>query len=260
MTKCLKCCQKFSIRFILAFILSRILLFEAQPAIAISKAVRNAYLTYFGKIPIELIYYGIDLQKFHPQTISRKILPYTLKDSDKIILFFGRVIKERGIYEFLPHFKGLLQQINCKFLIVGFGPEMPHIKARAKELDLQNQIVYTGILTNKPLINIINLSDIVILPITFPEPLSLVVLEAMACAKPIISFELGGVKELLGGIVPQLMVPPNDWGQFTNKLYEFLNDRELRITVGLALRQRAEKYFNWERYNNSFLKEIGLNE
>jgi len=258
--KCLKYCQKFSVRFILAFIITRILLIEAHPVIAISKTVKDAYLSYFKKIPIKSIYYGVDLQKFHSMPINRKILPNNLKESDKIILFFGRLIKERGVFEFLPHFKSLLQQINCKFLIVGFGPELPNIKARVRKLNLQNHVIFTGILTNQPLINIINLSDIIILPNLFPEPLGLVVLEAMACAKPIISFDLGGIKELLKDVGPKLLIPPNDWKQFTDKISEFLTNKELRTTVGLALRQRAEKYFNWNRFINQFLKQISLNE
>jgi len=257
-SRCLKYCHKISLRFFLTFIMTRALLFEAQPVIAISNAVKNAYLAYFGKFPLKLIYYGIDLQKFHPEYVSRAGVPYHLKESDNIILFFGRLIKERGVFEFLPRLKELLRNITCKFLIVGFGPEIPRIRARVQELNLQNHVAFPGILTNQALIDLINLSDIIILPLLFPEPLSLVVLEAMACAKPVISFELGGVRELLQDIEPKLLIPPNDWEKFTDKIEELLKKRELRTSTGLALRQKAEKYFNWDQYINHFLKEITL--
>ncbi|MDD1776906.1 MAG: glycosyltransferase family 4 protein [Candidatus Helarchaeota archaeon] len=255
-TKCLKYCHKFSLRFFLMFIITRALLFEARPVIANSNAVKNAFISYFGAFPMKLIYYGIDLQKFYPKNVRREGLPYDLKESDNIILFFGRVIKERGLFEFLPHFKALLLKIQCKLLIVGFGPEILRIRARVLELKLQNHVVFPGILTNQELINVINLSDIVILPILFPEPLSLVVLEAMACAKPVISFELGGVQELLQGIEPKLLILPKDWEQFADKIVELLNKRELRTSIGLALRQKAETTFTWDQYINQFLKAI----
>jgi glycosyltransferase involved in cell wall biosynthesis len=255
-TKCLKYCHKFSLRFFLMFIMSCALLFEAHPVIANSNAVKNAFLSYFGKFSIKMIHYGIDLQKFHPKDARQADLPYHLNASDKIILFFGRVIKERGILEFLPHLKAILPKIQCKFLIVGFGPEIPRIKARVLELNLQNHVIFTGILTDQALINVINLADLIILPILFPEPLSLVVLEAMACAKPVVSFELGGVRELLRDIEPKLLIPPNNWEQFTDKIMELLKNRDLRTSIGSALRHRAEKDFNWDQYINQFVKEI----
>jgi glycosyltransferase involved in cell wall biosynthesis len=255
-TKCLKYCHKFSLRFFLMFIMTRALLFKARPVIANSNAVKNAFLSYFGKFSVKVIYYGIDLQKFHPEDVRQADLPYHLKASDNIILFFGRVIKERGIFEFLPHLKSLLQRIPCKLLIVGFGPEISRIRARVRELNLQNHVIFPGILTNQALVNVINLCDLIILPILFPEPLGLVVLEAMACAKPVVSFELGGVRELLQDIEPKLLIPPNDWEQLTDKIAELLKNKDLRTSLGLDLRQRAEKYFTWDQYINQFLKEI----
>ncbi|MFX1296120.1 MAG: glycosyltransferase family 4 protein, partial [Promethearchaeota archaeon] len=254
--KCLKNCHVFSPKFFFSFIITRLLLSAAQPVIAISKAVRNAYLFFFRKIPIKLFYYGIDTQKFKPIDINPAILKYNIGVSDKFILFFGRLMKERGIIEFLLHFNELLEKIDCKFLIVGLGPEVMEIKAKINALGLQKNVIFTGVLRNQELINMINLAHVIILPILFPEPLSLVVLEAMACGKTVISFELGGVKELLDDIKTGLLIPPNDWSQFINKLHQLMKNNELRTSIGNAARQKVEKYFNWDQFINKFLKEL----
>ena len=254
--KCLEQCHKFSFRFLFTLIITRMLLLEAEPVIAISEAVRDAYRAYFGKISMKLLYYGVDAQKFKPLPVQPSTLTHNLEDSDKILLFFGRLIKERGVAEFLPHFKEILKQVECKLLIVGSGPEIKEIKEEANSLSLQKKVIFTGFLRNKDLVNVINISTLVILPILFPEPLSLVALEAMACGKPVISFELGGVKELLAHDKVGLLIAPNNWKEFTNKIHQILSNEELSESIGSAARQRVEKFFTWKKFVDQFLKVI----
>ncbi len=252
--KCFKRCRQFSFRFFLSFILTRQLLREARPVVAISRAVWDAYNSYFDGISIDLLYYGVDQQKFRPQDVETSTHPYTIGKSDKIIMFFGRLIKERGVKEFLICFKEIIAQINCKFLIVGLGPDIMEIKQKIKELNLQKNVIMTGPLRNQKLIQLINRSNIVILPILFPEPLSLVVLEAMACSKPVVSYELGGVKELIEHEKTGYLIKPFDWQGFVDKVKKLLNNDELAISFGKIGRQKIEKSFNWENFIDDFLK------
>ncbi|HUX99286.1 MAG TPA: glycosyltransferase family 4 protein [Candidatus Deferrimicrobium sp.] len=254
--KCIKNCHQFSLRFLLTLSFTRVLLREAKRVFAISKAVRNAYLSFFGQIPIKLNYYGIDSQKFRPLQVQFFKIPYNLKESDKIILFFGRLIKYRGVADFIVYFKEITKQVNCKLLIVGLGSDLPEIKNKVRMLKLQESVVFAGILRDQELIDVINFSQLIILPILFPEPLSLVVLESMACAKPVVSFELGGVKDLLNNMKTGVLVPPNDWSQFIRRILQLLKDDKLREAIGLAARRKVEKMFNWDRFIEQFLKEI----
>jgi glycosyltransferase involved in cell wall biosynthesis len=256
LVKCFKKCHQFSLRFLFTLFITRLLLLEAQPVIAVSKAVQNAYLYYWGRIPIKLMYYGVDLEKFKPYQIPASRAPYHLSATDKCILFFGRLIKERGVQEFLSYFNRVLEKIKCKLIIVGGGPTLLDIKARINELKLQTNVTVTGYLRNQRLVEIINFADIVILPILFPEPLSLVVLESMACAKPVISFKLGGVKELIADRNTGLLIPPQDWTQFINGIIQLLADKELCVKFGMAARQKIEQSFNWNQFMDKFLQEL----
>lgn len=254
--KCIKQCRQFSVRFIITVIITRLLLREAKTSIAISKAVRNAFISFFGKLPLKVMYYGIDSQKFQPLKIPSLLRQYNLTNSDKIILFFGRLIKERAVLEFLPHFSTLTKQIDCKLVIVGLGPKISEIKSKVTELSLEGKVIFTGILRNQRLVNIINLAHVVILPILFPEPYPLVILEAMACGKAIVSFDLGGVKESLDDMKTGLLIPPNDWTHFTNKVHQLLRNEELRKSIGLAARRKVERNSNWSKFMDEFLKDI----
>ena len=256
--KCFKYCRKLSIRFIFSLIITRRLISRAKSVMAVSQAVKNAFLVYFGEMPVKLNYYGMDLQKFQPFSIKASNLNYNLTGSDGIILFFGRLIKQRGILEFLPHFKQLIQKKNYKLLIVGLGPESMEIKTAISELKIENNVLFVGPLRNQKLIDVINLVDLVILPILFPEPLGLVVLESMACAKPVISFSLGGVKELITNMKTGILVPPNDWAQFIQKIEELLENKDLRSSLGQAARQKVERDHNWNQFMKYFLKELEI--
>jgi len=257
--KCFKQCRRFSLRFFCSLFITRLLLREADPVIAISKSVQNAYRSHFGRIPLKLLYYGVDQQKFRPFDIRASDLHYNINDLDKIILFFGRFIKERGIIEFLLHFKEQFTQVQCKLIIVGLGSTVSEIRSEINTLELQKDVILTGPLRNQDLVQVINLSNIVILPIQFPEPLSLVVLEAMACGKPVVSFALGGVRELIDHAKTGYILQPNDWNGFIDKINKLLKNIELATSLGDAGRLKMEKYFNWEIFIEKFLKLLTRN-
>ncbi len=254
--KCLKKCHKFSVRFFLTFFITRLLIWGAQTVIAVSKTIQRAHLAIYRDIPIKSIYYGIDIRKFQPKTTKQFSQDYGLKKEDKIILFFGRFIKERGVSEFLERFVQFFKGNNFKFIIVGLGPELFNIKSKIETLNLKKQVKFLGSLRDEKLIKALNISDVVILPILFPEPLSLVLLEAMACGKAVVSFNLGGVSEVIEDKKTGFLIPPHDWTQFINKLHQILMDDDLRKSMGMAAHQTIEEKFNWNQFIDGLMEEL----
>lgn len=254
--KCIKNCRQFSIRYILTLLITRLLLAKAKPVIAVSKSLRNVFISFFGKLSLKVLYYGVDTQKFRPYKDPSLNERYHLRDSDKIILFFGRLIKERAVLEFLPHFKKLLEQIDCKLIIIGVGPRISEIKRKIKILGIGKMVIFTGALRDQSLVSVINRANVVILPSLFPEPYPLVVLEAMACAKPIVGFRVGGVQESLEDNKTGFLVPPKDWTQFINKIHSLLSNEKLSSSIGIAARQKVERDSNWNEFMIKLLREI----
>ncbi|MHA1651894.1 MAG: glycosyltransferase family 4 protein, partial [Candidatus Helarchaeota archaeon] len=256
MVRCFKNCHYFSLRFIFTTFITRLLIKEAQPLIAISKTIRDTFQSYYGNISIKVLYYGIDLQKFRPTRFDSAISDYNSKNSNKIILFFGRLIKERGISKFLLYFTELIKKIKCRLIIIGLGPDLIEIKSIIQEQSIQNYVQLMGVLRNQNLIDMINRAHVVILPILFPEPFGLIILEAMSCEKPIISFDLGGAKELIDDRKTGILIPPYNWTQFIEAICTLLQDDKLRNSLGKAARIKVEQNFSWDKFIDHFLREL----
>ncbi len=254
--KCLKNCRKLSVRFIISLLITRRLLSGAQRVVAISKAIQKSFSSYFKFNSIELLYYGVTLKQSDLTNAATLKLKYKIGGSEKIILFFGRLIRERGVAEFLDVFEEIIKEINCKFFIVGLGPETSSLLRKVEAQNLQKNVVFTGALRNQSLIDVIDLSDLVILPISFPEPLSLVVLEAMARGKPVVSFALGGVRELIENEKSGFLVQPSNWTDFANTIIRVLKDEKLRSRIGVVAQKQVVENFRWDYFIEEFLGNI----
>ncbi|MDD3062872.1 MAG: glycosyltransferase family 4 protein [Massilibacteroides sp.] len=149
-------------------------------------------------------YNGIDLKKFYNQPIDPNIRKNLgLKPSDFVVVFTGRLIKEKGVEELLLGFNQI-QQKNIKLLIIGnnfYGnntDKTTYIKKLQNIAEQnKNRIVFTG---HKPYTDIPKLlksADISVIPSIWEEPFALTCIESMACGLPLIVTNSGGISELI---------------------------------------------------------------
>jgi glycosyltransferase involved in cell wall biosynthesis len=90
--------------------------------------------------------------------------------------------------------------------------------------------------------------DLFILPSTSPEPLGVVILEAMAAAIPVIATAHGGSVEMVVDGVTGMLVPPGDPEALAQAIAFLLNDPERCRAMGLAGRERFYKHFSLDQY------------
>ncbi len=99
---------------------------------------------------ISVIPTGVDLKKFNPalykqEDIDKIKTEYGILKEDKVILYIGRVSREKNIIETINAMEYYMKDGKpVKFLIVGSGPEMDELKDRVAELDLQQKIIFAG--------------------------------------------------------------------------------------------------------------------
>lgn len=125
---------------------------------------------------------------------------YNIKDNDKVLLFTGRLTKEKGIIELLQ----ALQKCNLdnvKLLVVGsfffdtnveskFEKELKKFKEK-----MNDKIIFTGFINYEEIYKIYKISDIAILPSIWNDPAPLTVVESLTCGIPIITTDSGGIPE-----------------------------------------------------------------
>lgn len=159
-----------------------------------------------------------------------------------VVLFVGR----------LRHYKGLdvlcdaARVVDAEFRIVGDGPMGPAVRHRAGQSPAAGRIRFFGQVPDGALPAHYAAADIVVLPsVDRSEAFGLVMLEAMAAGRPVVSTELGtGTSVVNKHGETGLVVPPNDAAALAEALTSLLADPSRRATMGEAGRQRVVSQFH----------------
>lgn len=140
--------------------------------------------------PIEVIPNGIDFSRFMKPISDedKKALKAKLNipQDHKVIVTVGRVGKEKNLDEVMKNVKELLQtKSNITLLIVGDGPHKGELEALAKELKIEQSVVFAGMIDQKELYKYYKLGDIFVSAST-SETQGLTYIEALANEVPIV--------------------------------------------------------------------------
>lgn len=108
--------------------------------------------------------------------------------------------------------------------------------------DLQERIQFTGFRSD--VAQVIDSLDVVVHASVEPEPFGRVLIEAMACGKPVIAARGGGVPEIVEHKVNGLLVTPGDADQLAAAMLDLLSHESERRRLGAAGRQRVEQWFS----------------
>ncbi len=171
---------------------------------------------------ITTVYAGIDLSLFNPGPKDPGMLhELDLSEEDFIISYIGKLASWKGVHTLIYAAKALLQN-GCRnfcFLITGKGAQLDNMKKIIAEAGVSGCIRFTGFLPYERISKIYNLADVFVLPsyptMTWQEQFGMVLAEAMACGKPVISTCSGSIPEIVGDA--GILVPPGDFFQLTGK-------------------------------------------
>ena len=182
----------------------------AKKIIAISKATKN-YVLSLGADPdkIEVIYNGVDLDRFKPIAQARDIVRKKLGIPEDAIVAatVRRLVYKNGVDTLLETAKATVQSNRrLVYLVIGKGPDLDDVKARIAQLGIEKNFILAGFVSDEDLPSFYNAADFFVLPSKSGEGLPLVAMEAMACGLPLLATDVGGIKEVMfegyGKIVP----------------------------------------------------------
>lgn len=134
---------------------------------------------------------------------------------------------------------------RAKLVIVGEGPEGARLERLIRQLGLRGQVRI--IPRERNIWNLYAASDLVVLPSVSLEDFPNVVLEAMACSKPVIASAISGVPEQVVDGETGLLVPPGDLEELARAMRILFDFKELRERFGAAGRRRFEENFTAEK-------------
>lgn len=153
---------------------------------------------------------------------------------EKIILYVGRLIEQKGALDLLKSFQMLArEQSDLGLLLVGSGEEEKKYKDFCRENILKN-VFFAGFVHQEELPLYYAIADIFVLP-THSDPWGLVLNEAMACGLPVISSNAAGAaQDLIISGVNGYIFKKGDIAELTNYLRDILSDEHRRSKMGQA--------------------------
>lgn len=192
---------------------------------------------------IRTIYNGVDIEHFSFQPLQAKEI------FDVGIL--ARLSKEKNHELFLKIANELKDMEHVKFHIAGDGPEREFVEKMIEHFQLSNKVQILGN-TSNPYDFICNM-DLLLLT-SLREVFPMVILEAMATGTPIISVNVGGIKEAVVDKKTGFLITHYSEKEFAKKIKLLYGNEELRQSLGIAAREKVEESFSLSNMIHSTLK------
>lgn len=235
------------------------LLQEADRVVAATEA-EMAQFQWLYKLDtqhVRVIPPGVDTSRFYPMDSSEAKEFVGIEPDQKMLLFVGRIEPLKGLDTLLNAMSILRQRghleekCHCLAIIGGepdvsrdeMSEEMAYLQGLGKSLGLADVVTFLGKRDQDTLQYYYSASEVVVLPSEY-ESFGMVALEAMACGRPVVASETGGLIFLVKDGETGFHIPAGDATALANKLDELLMDEELRGRIG---RQAAEYAlgFDW---------------
>jgi glycosyltransferase involved in cell wall biosynthesis len=211
----------------------------------------------------EVIYNGVDTDEFNGKwnVEERRKLRSVLGFSDAdMVIGISAVLRPEKNHVQLVEAIAMLRKmgIPARALMIGGGEMREAIEARARELNVESEIVITGL--QQEVRPYIAACDVMAL-CSFTEAFSLAAIEAMALSKPIVHSDVGGAAEMIDPGRNGFLFPVGDTEALVDKL-AILADRTVSRRVGHNARATVEALFSEktmvDRYEQTLLEVCGV--
>ena len=226
-----------------------LLTYEATEVIVNSNFMKNDIHRLFG-LPFEkinVIPNGINLSNFTGIERDYDFRRQYAMDNEKIILYVGRLVYEKGIQHLIAAMPKILSNYHdSKLIIAGRGGMMDELKAEARNLGLGNKVYFTGYLDSKQVQKMYKCADVAVFPSTY-EPFGIVALEAMLAGVPTVVSDVGGLNEIVNHGVDGMKSYAGNPNSIADSVIALLKDHQLAANVSKKAKQKVKEQFNWEK-------------
>jgi glycosyltransferase involved in cell wall biosynthesis len=222
--------------------------------IANSRSVARDLQALLPRLPIVPIYNAVDLARFSPAGPSADLDALAgLAPAESGTVRVGLVAtfaRWKGHKVFLEALARLRCAPRVRGYIIG-GPiyqtdgsqwSLAELKQEADRFGLRDKVGFTGFIQDAA--GAIRGLDVLVHASTRPEPFGMVIIEGMACGKPVIASQAGGAEELFVDGVNGLAHPPGDAGMLASQIQRLACDEGLRQRLGSQGRVTAQRLYH----------------
>jgi len=208
---------------------------------------------------IQVIYNGMNFgSQFGEKDHERILQELGLKSHEKVIGSVGRIEYQKGYDLLIDSAKEILDQHPAtRFVIVGGGSKEEELRTQIRRLNLERQVILTGWRVDAPLI--LSTFDIFVMTSNF-EGMPIVLLEAMAMGKPIVSTAVGGSPEIIDHGENGYLLRDRKPNKLASLIADLLVNERKREEMGEKGRRKYQMNFTAEKmakdYSNLYEKYL----
>jgi len=192
------------------------------------------------KEAFRVIHNGIDLSYFSTKAVEAT--SSVVNDQRLSLGYIGSLTPEKGV-EVLLQSAALLKQCRSDFrlYLLGDGHLLESLRAQAVTLGLEQEVCFVGEVDDvRPWLKAF---DLMVVP-SLSEGFGRVVIEALAMERPVVASRVGGIPEVMGEEMSEMLVPVGDPEALAVALERLLADPDLRRIIGKQGRSQVESRFS----------------
>ena len=229
------------------------LTYESSEVIVNSNYMKNEVQRLFG-LPydkINVIPNGVNLQLFSNVNIDYDFRRQYAMDNEKIILYVGRLVYEKGIQNLIAAMPKVLDRYHdSKLIICGRGGMIDELREQVKYLGIENKVYFAGYCDSKKMQKMYKCADVAVFPSTY-EPFGIVAIESMLSGTPTIVSDVGGLNEIIEHGVTGMKSYAGNANSIADSVLALLFDPKLCANISQNAIKKVKENYNWYKITDS---------
>ena len=225
------------------------LTYEASEVIVNSNYMKNELQRLFG-LPYEKINVvpnGVNLNLFNGVERDYTFRRRFAMDNEKIILFMGRLVYEKGVQHLISAMPKILNGYHdSKLVICGKGGMLDELQAQVNAMGISNKVYFAGYMNGKDVQKMYKAADISVFPSTY-EPFGIVALEAMLSENPVVVSDIGGLNEIVQHRENGMKAYCGNPNSIADSILELLYDHKLCADITKKAKNKVRNEYNWSK-------------
>lgn len=226
---------------------------NASKITVVSSAIKNEIIKKIdSNLKIEVVSMGVDAEYFTPDKKDNTIRNSYSINGGVFLLFVGRLSPEKGLNYLLNAMPDIIGKFpKTKLLIIGEGTLKQEMQELAGRLNLENNVIFLGQISNKELPKYYASADIFINS-SLREGLPVTVMEAMSCRCIPVVTDLEGNIDLIKDNITGFFVEQKNQRAISQKIIELMSNPSLVVTVKSHIREEIISRFDWKIITNKY--------
>lgn len=223
--------------------------YEAWKVIACSEYMRGEIHNVFNT-PLDKLFVisnGVSTEGFKEAFNSVEFRRTYARDEEKIILYVGRHVYEKGIQVLIEAAPDIINSYGeVKLVIAGKGPMTEELKEKTRILGLEDKIIFVGYIDDASKAKLYKAADVAVFPSLY-EPFGIVALEAMEAGCPVVVSDVGGLKEIVEHRINGMKLTSGSRDSIKDNVLELLNNELLRKSVSEKAYDTVLEKYTWDK-------------